>query len=165
MRIKNVSEEKFIMKASITILIIAVLVSLGTGCSKTPDVPETREERVVRLLTQLGNRYWHLGEVYVNSVKQVLTDSQLKYTITFTSDPSNSDPNNPKTGTFTDSDGFSGTWRLRDSGNIIEIKYANNPAGTIAIPYTINAISENSLDIEYVNNQILKSDRKVYYAY
>ncbi|MES2005683.1 MAG: hypothetical protein V4450_14285 [Bacteroidota bacterium] len=153
------------MKASVTILSLLICSILFTGCSKTNDVPETREAKVVRLLTSLGNRYWHLKEVYVNGVKQSLTDSQIKFTMTFTSDPSNSDPSNPKIGTFTDSDGFAGSWRLKDTGGEIELKYTNNPAGPLALTYTINAISETLFDIEYTNNQLLKSERKVFYAY
>ena len=153
------------MKASITLFTTLFLITLLTGCAKNTDQPETKEERVVRLLTGIGNKVWNLKEVYVNDVRQTLTDYQLKYTITFTSDPSNADPLNSKTGGFTDRDGIVGTWKLRDAGSILEMKFSNNPAGPYVAPYAINAITENVLDIEYTNNQQMKSERKVFYAY
>lgn len=150
------------MKANITILTALLVVTLLTGCTKSTDVPETKEERVVRLLTGLGNKYWHLKEVYVMNVKQTLTDYQSRYTKTYTSSPSNIDPNNTKTGTFTNSDNFSGTWRLLDNGDTIRETITNNQAA-IVISYTINSITETTLDVEYVQN--LKLQREVYYAY
>ncbi len=150
------------MKARVTLLTILICSILMIGCSKTADAPETREDRVVRLLTGLGNRYWHLKEVYINGVKQTLTDYQLKYTKTYTSDPSNSDPLNTKTGTFVNSDGYTGKWRLLNNGDSLVETLTNNQTA-IQISYIINSITETTLDVEYILNG--KIQREVYYAF
>lgn len=150
------------MKARVTLLTILICSILMIGCSKTADAPETREDRVVRLLTGLGNRYWHLKEIYINGVKQTLTDYQLRYTKTYTSDPSNSDPLNTKMGTFVNSDNLVGKWRLRDNGDTLRETFTNNPTA-VEINYTINSITETTLDVEYILNG--KIQREVYYAF
>ena len=151
------------MKTKFTLLTILICSVLFMGCSGTKDVPETREERVVRYLTGVGNKYWHLKEVYVNLVKQTLTDYQMKYTKTYTADPSNSDPLNPKTGTFVNSDNLVGKWKLSSDGTELKETFINNLGGPVAVNYSINTISESTLDIEYLVNMTLV--REVYYAY
>lgn len=135
---------------------------LLTGCTKSSEVPETREEKVVGYLTGAGNKYWHLKEVYVNAVKQVLTDAQLRFTKTYTIDPTNTDPTRPR-GSFVNSDGYNGTWKLIGGGETLYETFLNNPAGPVAITFIINDVSSDKLDIEYTLN--MKTQREVYYAY
>ncbi len=151
------------MKTLLTSFIILSSLFLFTGCSKTADVPETKEARVARLLTGVGNRYWRLSKVYLNNAQQTLTDSQMKYTKTYTADPSNVDPNNSKTGSFTNSDGYIGKWKIISAGDQLYETFTNNPAGPVANYYIINEISETLLDIEYTAN--MRSVREVYFAY
>lgn len=150
------------MQIRLTLLTLLIGIFLFTGCTKSSDVTETREEKVVRLLTGLGNKYWHLKEIYVNAVKQTLTDSQLRFTKTYTVDPTNPDPTRPR-GSFVNSDGFNGTWKLIGGGDNLYETFTNNPAGPVAVPYIINEISADKLDIEYTLN--MKTQREVYYAY
>ncbi len=153
------------MKTNFTLLFILISSILFVGCSGSKDVAETREERVVRYLTGVGNKVWRLKAVYVNQVPQTLTDYQMKYTKTYTSDPSNTDPLNVKTGTFVNSDGYAGKWRLPSASDLRET-YLNNPNGPVPVTYVINEISESTLDIESfptTGGMILV--REVYYAY
>jgi hypothetical protein len=148
------------MKQIVSIFLVALILA---GCGKTTETPETKEAMVARLLTGNGNRYWRLSKVYVNDAPVVLTDAQMKFTKTYTLnagllDPSSLDIN----GTFVNSDGYKGTWAITNSSKLYE-KITNNPAGPVASEYKINAISDNSLDIEATAN--LKTVREVYYAY
>jgi len=161
--IKKFSKAIYTMKTKFTLLIILISSILFLGCDGTKDVPETREQRVVRYLTGVGNKYWHLKEVYVNQVKQSLTNDQLTYTKTYTSDPSNSDPLNAKTGTFVNSDKLIGKWKLTSDGTELQETYLNNTGGPVKVPYSINAITDSMLDMEYLVNMTLV--REVYYAY
>jgi len=151
------------MKTLLTSLMILSFFILFSGCSKTTDTPETKEARVARLLTGNGNRYWHLTKSYVNTIAQTLTDAQLKYTKTYTADPSNADPANSKTGVFSDSDGFAGKWKIISAGDQLYETITNNPAGPVAKTYIINEITESTLDIEYTAN--MKTVREVYYGF
>jgi len=151
------------MNIRLTFLTILTGIFLITGCTKSSEVVETREEKVVRLLTGTGNKYWHLKEVYVNSVKQTLTDAQLKFTKTYTIDPTNTDPLRYR-GFFVNSDGFNGTWKLIGSGDALYETITNNPAGPIVIPYlSFNELTADRMDVEYTLN--MKTQREVYYAY
>lgn len=151
------------MNIRLTFLTILTGIFLITGCTKSSEVIETREEKVVRLLTGTGNKYWHLKEVYVNSVKQTLTDAQLKFTKTYTIDPTNTDPLRYR-GFFVNSDGFNGTWKLIGSGDALYETITNNPAGPIVIPYlSFNELTADRMDVEYTLN--MKTQREVYYAY
>ena len=130
---------------------------LFSGCSKTAEVPLTREEEVVKYLTGSGNLVWKLSKVFVNNVAQTLTVDQQKYTKTYTISPSQA-----LAGTFTNSDGNKGKWALNGPIQLIEV-INNNMAGPVQLIYTINEISSNSLDIEYIAN--LTSVREVYRIY
>jgi len=153
------------MKIRLTVLTILTGIFLNTGCTKSSEVVETREEKVIRLLTGTGNKYWHLKEVYVNSVKQTLTDAQLKFTKTYTIDPTNTDPIRYR-GFFVNSDGYNGTWKLIGSGDALYETISNNPAGPIVIPYlSFNELTADRMDVEYTNNMVMKTQREVYYAY
>lgn len=133
------------------------------GCSKTADTVETKDEMVVRLLTGGGNKVWRLSGLFVNDIAQTLTDAQTKFTKTYRADPTNADPANSKTGTFTNSDGYIGTWKLINGAAQLYEKFTNNPVGPVAVPYIINSITDSKLDIEYTQN--FKSVREVYNGY
>lgn len=150
------------MKTRITTLIFLFTILLFAGCTKTGDVVETKEEKVIRFLTGTGNKYWHLKEIYVSSVKQTLTDSQLRFTKTYTVDPTNTDATRPR-GSFVNSDGYQGTWKLTGAGDFLTETFTNNPAGPVAVQFGFNEISADKLDIEYTQN--MKTQREVYYAY
>jgi hypothetical protein len=151
------------MKTRFTFLAILISTILFMGCSGSKEVPETRDERIVRYLTGAGNKVWRLKEVWVNQVQQTLTDYQMKYTKTYTSNPSNADPLNIKTGTFVNSDGFSGKWTL--DGTDLKENYLNNPNGPLPARYAINTITETKLDIEASSaTPPLLLVREVYYA-
>lgn len=150
------------MKNILSFFTLLFIVILLNGCSKTTNVVETPEAKIARLLTGEGNRFWHLNKVYVNTVPQTLTDAQMKYTKTYTADPSNADPSNPKKGTFVNSDGYAGKWTLLNTTQLYET-YTNNPSGPVAVTYIINEITANTLDIEYTAN--MKTVREVYYGY
>lgn len=150
------------MKNILSFFALLFLVILLNGCSKSTVVAETAEAKIARLLTGEGNRFWHLNKVYVNTVPQTLTDAQMKYTKTYTADPSNADPANPKKGTFVNSDGYAGKWTLLNATQLYET-YTNNPSGPVAVTYIINEITANTLDIEYTAN--MKTVREVYYGY
>lgn len=151
------------MNIRLTFFTILTGIFLSTGCTKSSEVVETREEKVVRLLTGTGNKYWYLKEMYVNSVKQTLTDAQLKFRKTYTIDPTNTDPLRYR-GFFVNSDGHNGTWKLIGSGDALYETISNNPAGPIVIPYlSFNELTADKLDVEYTMN--MKTQREVYYAY
>lgn len=153
------------MKIRLTTLALLVCIFLLGGCTKTSEIVETREEKVIRLLTGTGNKYWHLKEIYVNGVKQTLTDAQLKFTKTYTIDPTNTDIIRYR-GFFVNSDGYNGTWKLIGSGDALYETITNNPAGPIVIPYlSFNELSTDKMDVEYTNNMVMKTQREVYYAY
>lgn len=145
------------MKTTFTILIILVCSILFFGCAKTVDTVEAPEAKVSRLLTGIGNRYWHLSKIYVNNIQQTLSDAQMKYTKTYTIDPTKQNA-----GKFTNSDGLSGTWAITGSINYIESFVSGGGAG-LQVNYLILDISENTLDVQYsANNKLV---REVYYAY
>lgn len=150
------------MKSNITLSALLICLLFFVGCSKDNGITETPEARVARLLTNSGNRVWHLNKVYENTTEVVLTDQQKQYIKTFTADPGNVNPSNAKKGTFTDSNGYTGEWTLLNASQIY-IKISNNPAGPVAYTYVINAISDTVLDIEYTAN--MKTVREVYYGY
>jgi len=145
------------MKTTTTFLTILICSILFVGCSKqTPEVVPA-DVAVAKLLTGLGNRYWHLKEVYLNNVPQTLSDPQKTYTKTYTVNASK-----PTTGTYIDSDGQPGTFNVTDANHIEEAFVTSGGVGLI-VTYTINEISETKLDVIYSANG--KLERQVYYAY
>lgn len=143
------------MKKVFTFLTFIFCFVLFAGCSKDPVQPTARELNAKYLVGD-GNRVWHLNKIYVNSIQQTLTDAQMKYTKTYTINPSQ-----PFTGTFTNSDGYNGEWRMPNELQLNEV-IINNPAGAVAVGYDINSILPNSMDIQYTANY--KLVREVYYA-
>lgn len=147
------------MKKVLSFLLILTGAILFTGCSKSaPDVLNSRDQNVKYLVGD-GNRLWHLKQVYVNGIQQTLTDAQMKFTLTYTINPVVA-----YSGTFTDSDGYKGTWKLINDFQLYEV-VTNNPSGNASSTVIINEIDETKLDIESTNNSILTTVRKVYYAY
>lgn len=147
------------MKKLLSLLLIITGAILFTGCSKTtPDVLSPRDQ-AVKYLVGDGNKLWHLKEVYVNGNQQTLTDAQMKYTLTYTINPAVA-----YSGTFTDSDGYKGTWKMNSETSLRE-QITNNPSGSAIVENFINEINDTRLDVEVYNNAILLVIRKVYYAY
>lgn len=145
------------MKTTTTLLTILICSILFVGCSKGPDEVVPADVKVARLLTGLGNRYWHLKEVYLNNVPQTLSDPQKMYTKTYTVNASK-----PTAGTYVDSDGQTGTFNVTDANHIEEAFVTAGGVGLI-VTYTINEISETKLDVIFSANG--KLERQVYYAY
>ena len=159
----DLKEISLSMKPFFSLVIIIFTSFLFWGCSKTADTVETKDEMVARMLTGGGNKVWRLTGLYLSDIAQTLTDTQTKFTKTYRADPTNADPANPKTGIFTNSDGYIGTWKLISGAAQLYEKFTNNPSGPVAVPYIINSISDTKLDIEYTQNY--KSVREVYNGY
>ena len=145
------------MKTTLTLLTLTFAFILFTGCSKTDAPVISQQQQDVNYLVGIGNKVWRLKQVFVQTVPQTLTDAQMKYTKTYTLDPSSS-----FSGSFTNSDGFNGTWKLNTSRELKET-IINNPAGSVQVLYDVNGITDSKLDIQYTLN--LKTVREVYYAY
>ena len=145
------------MKTVIILFTITICFILFTGCTKSDPTALTQQQQDVNNLVGMGNKVWRLKQVYVQSIPQTLTDAQMKYIKTYTLDPASS-----FSGSFTNSDGFSGTWKLNTSRELKET-IMNNPAGSIQLLYDVNDITEFKLDIQYTQN--LKTVREVYNAY
>jgi hypothetical protein len=142
----------------------AILLSLFSAtlliaCVKEEE-PPTPMEQTRAYLVGSGNRFWRLKEVYVNGSKVVLTGSQLNYYKTYTVSLNANDPEN--TGTFTDADGFRGSWILSDATTLKET-IENTPGGPVLLIITIKNIGPNTLDEEYTYNG--QTNRMVYFGY
>ncbi len=147
------------MKKVLSLLLIITGAILFTGCSKTTPEPISVRDQNMKYLVGDGNKLWHLREVHVNGTQQTLTDAQMKYTLTYTINPAVA-----YSGTFTDSDGYKGTWKMLGEYVLREV-ITNNPSGNAESIIYINGINETKLDIESTNNPTLTTVRKVYYAY
>lgn len=145
------------MKTILTFLTIASCFILFSGCSKTDAPVITQQQQDVNYLVGIGNKVWRLKQVFVQTVPQTLTDAQMKYTKTYTLDPASA-----FSGTFTNSDGFNGTWKINTSRELKET-IMNNPAGSVQVIYDVLNLTDSKLDIQYTMN--LKTVREVYYAY
>lgn len=139
------------------IMIMCFAAILLSGCSKPgPEIMTPRDQNV-KFLTGDGNRYWRLKAIYVNNLQVVLSDAQMRFSKTYTVNPAQA-----YTGTFVNSDGYTGKWRMLTDLQLNEV-LTNNPPGGIIIDYYINEISATLLDMEYTSN--LKTVREVYYAF
>ncbi len=145
------------MKTTTTFLTILICSILFVGCSKSQDDVVPADVKVARLLTGLGNRVWHLKEVYMNNVPQTLSDPQKVYTKTYTVNASKL-----TTGTYIDSDGQTGTFNVTDANHTEEAFVTGSGVGLI-VTYTVNEITETKLDVIFSANG--KLERQVYYAY
>ena len=146
------------MKITLRFFLIAVIALIFGACTKSAeDVPLTSEQQAIVSLTGVGNKVWKLKKVFTNSVQNVLTVDQMKYTKTYTITPGQA-----QSGTFVNSDGIKGKWSLNGPKNLIEV-ISNNQAGPVQISYLINELSDAVLDIEYTANFI--TIREVYNAF
>ena len=145
------------MTSRLSFLTILIFGLLLTGCSKTNDVVETPEAKLARLLTGIGNKYWHLNKIFINTVPQALTSAQLAFTKTYTINPAIAD-----SGIFTNSDGINGKWTITGSKQYYESFVTGGGVG-IQLDYTVLDISETTMDIQYKSNNKLVEE--VYYAY
>jgi hypothetical protein len=146
------------MTTKTTLLTFLICAVLFTGCSKNDEEIVANNVRVARLITGLGNRYWHLKEIYLNNVMQTLTDYQKSFTKTYTIDPSTQ-----ASGTFTNSDNLVGTWKLDATGTEWKEEFISNGGQAIVLMYSINSVTETKMDVYYPSNG--KFVREVYYAY
>jgi hypothetical protein len=147
------------MKAIFPFSAIVICVGLFTSCNKdqVPDPVLTPKDLAVQKLTGMGNRYWHLTDLYINNVQQVLTSAQKKYTKTYTLTPGEDD-----TGTFTNADGYKGNWDCPDPSLLNETIVTIN-GQRVRLNYTILELTNNKLDITYVSNN--QQIREVYVAF
>jgi hypothetical protein len=141
------------------VLLSLLLVTMLVACSEK-EASLTPIEEARRYLVGSGNRFWRLKEVYVNGTKVVLTGAQLNYYKTYTVSLNPTDPEN--TGTFTDADGFRGSWILSDATTLKET-IDNAPGGPVPLIITIKNIGTSTLDEEYTHNG--QTNRMVYFAY
>lgn len=135
-----------------------IFVSAFSGCSKSPDAPARPEDVVVQNLVGMGNRIWFIKQIYVNGTLQTLTAAQSKYWKSYT--VAVTDPDSTS-GTFADSDGYRGTWDLRNVTTIDET-ITNQPSGAVPVPININKLDTHSMDVQYIANGSMI--RIVYYA-
>jgi hypothetical protein len=141
-----------------TLLTILICAILFTGCSKPEDEMVANNVKVARMLTGLGNRYWHLRDVYIDNVLQTLTDYQKTYTKTYTINAATQ-----TTGTFKNSDNLDGTWELDAAGTSWKEIFTTNGGAKITLIYMIKDITEGTIDANYLSNG--KNVREVYYAF
>jgi len=145
------------MKTILNLLLITFCLILFVGCSKTDAPVITVRDQRVKYLVGIGNKVWHLNQVYVNTVQQTLTTAQMKFTKTYTIDPTDQ-----YSGTFTNSDGYTGTWRLSTDADLREL-IVNNQVSPVPVDYVITSMTETALDMYYIAN--FKLVREVYNAY
>lgn len=141
-----------------TLLTILICIILFTGCSKPGEEVVANNVKVSRLLTGLGNRYWHLKEIYIDNVMQTLTDYQKTYTKTYTINATTL-----SSGTFRNSDNLDGIWTMDANGTAWQEDFTTSGGVKIKLTYTIKSISETMIDASYPSNG--KNVREVYYAF
>lgn len=155
MHLIPITRQSFYTSLIVSLVSVVVLVA----CSKKEE-PLSLKERNMQYLVGMGNRYWRLKEVYLNGVKMPLTSAQLTYYKTYTISLRPTDPEN--SGTFTDADGFRGSWIL-DEPTLLKETIENAPGGPVPLIITIKDIGPGTLDEEYTFNGQL--NRMVFFAY
>jgi len=145
-----------ILKSFKSILLLLVVCITLAACSKPDEI--NPQKQVTQYLTGLGNRYWRVKEIYVNTVKTVLTTSQLDYYKTYTIDASSE----LYSGTFVDANNFAGNWMLKGTDHIMET-ITNAVVGAVPLDIIINHIDANNMDVQYTSNG--QTVRTVYFAY
>ncbi len=141
------------------LLLILSFAGIFNSCT-TKEVVISEREKVVNYLTGMGNRYWHIKDIYTNGVKQALTPAQLSFYKTYTIKYGTGLVEN--TGVWTDGNGFIGSWEVIDVKHIHET-VQNAPTGPVLIKLTINKIGTYELDVEYTANG--QTIRSVYIGY
>ena len=121
----------------VSIVFILILVF---SCTKKLDLTPLEKSKSF-LVGPLKIRTWKLESYLINSLPQVLTLNQKRYSKTFY-----------YSGQFDDADGSSGQWQLPVVDSLVE-KYQNFPSGTPAIQgYKILGISDQNLILQYTIN-------------
>lgn len=141
---------------ALTILICTLVIA---GCGKNEEVV-ANNVAVARMLSGIGNRYWHLKEVYVDGAMQTLTDYQKTFTKTYTINATTQ-----TSGTFLNSDGLQGSWEVNAAGTGWTEKFTNAGGSQITLTYVIASITASTIDATYTSNNQTKATREVYYAY
>lgn len=149
-----------------TLLTILICGLFLVGCGKSEEVVPNNV-RVARLLTGLGNRYWHLKAVYIDTTLQTLTDYQKTFTKTYTINAAAQ-----ASGTFRNSDNQDGTWEMNEAGTAWTEKFTTIAGVKVTMVYTIKSINETSFDATYTYTAVPNTSsttpkpvREVYYAY
>ncbi len=128
--------------------------SVFIGCTKSPD-PLTPLQQASQNLVGNGKKTWHLQELYINTVSQILTPQQKAFSKVYVLNAGSEN-----SGIVTTSEGKTGTWRIPTEEDLKEI--FDYPTGPISIDYVITEMSVNRMDIYYLAN--LKLTREVYYT-
>lgn len=127
---------------------------LFPGCTKNPE-PLTPLQQAAQNLVGNGNKTWHLQELYINTVSQVLSPQQKAFSKIYTLNAGSEN-----SGIVITSEGKTGRWRMPTEEDLKEI--IDHPTGPISIDYIITEMSVNRMDVYYVSNLVLT--REVYYA-
>jgi hypothetical protein len=148
------------MKTTLTsAAFFACMIFLG-GCTKQEPLiePPLPIPAPVQNLVGMGNRVWHLFELYDGGVQQALTNVQKSYTKTYTIDP-----NGGNSGRFTSADGYGGTWVFDEPADLRE--KVNLTSGVFSVRYSVLRIRKDTLDIENTNITTNRTVREVYVGY
>lgn len=137
-----------------TLLTLTCIILLG-ACAPNVVVPADSRDAIVKNLTGSGNKRWFLSKIFQNNIQVTLSDAQQKYWKDYTTTSSQS-----YMGTWVDSDGLEGKWRMPNTQEIPET-ITNNTSAVIK-PYVINNVTATELDVEYTLN--LVTTREVYHA-
>jgi hypothetical protein len=122
---------------------LALLLTLATtlgffGCSK--DGLSSSSKLVAGALTNYSSRTWKLKALSVNNQAQTMTPALLLYSKTYNSDF-----------TWSDSDGYSGTFTVPSSKEIKEITN-NAQVASLTTTYRIIGFTDTDLTVEYTFN-------------
>ena len=129
-------------------LLAFIVVICTTACSKTTPVV-TPQMEAVQILTGNGNRIWKLQKIYEGNSPQTLTNSQTTYSKTYYIDN-----NNPFSGTFTDTDGYRGSWSVSTTLTLSELIY-NSPSGAVQNYYAFKNITAKSFEITFSRGSLV----------
>ncbi len=125
------------LRKNVLVLLFMVLVF---SCTKKLDYSPLDKSKSF-LVGPTKARTWKLESYLINSLPQVLSLNQKRYSKTFYF-----------SGQFDDADGSSGQWQLPVVDSLVE-KYQNFPSGTPAIQgYKILGISDQNLILQYIIN-------------
>lgn len=124
------------MKRIFTLLLALSL----AGCSKNDTSPlENQQINLIGLSANATNSIkWKLSALSIAGVSQRLTSSQSSYQKQYSSD-----------GTFSDSDGLTGTWSIPVTDSLVE-NYTNFSSNvSVRQGYLINALSNSQMILTY----------------
>ena len=119
----------------ISIILLSILTISFQACKKDTDpIAEINNK-----LSSGNTKIWKLNKLFINGSQQTLTPGQLAFSKTYN-----------KSGNWSDSDGYSGTFKVE---TIKLLKETTTVGGTSTISYKINSITDNQLDVEYTFGQ------------